>query len=265
MAHNTPDALAANTLTNLGPLAARFALEVIECCGSTNDELLRRPQTDSKHIAVLVALDQHSGRGRHGRSWLTTPGALTFSCAWQLEPNTPPPAALSLATGLAVADAITALDIPGVQLKWPNDILIGGRKLGGILIELASGQRRSRQAIIGIGINLLHAPDLPAGSIPATALAAHVSDVPSSARILAHILTHLARRLDTFADAGFSALRDEWQRLDACRGQSIEIIDGSRRFTGTGDGVDPDGALRLLTSKGLSRIFAGEVSIRFHS
>ena len=266
MTHHTPEALATETLTHLGPLAARFALEVITRCDSTNDEIARRPEAGSRRIAVLVALDQHAGRGRHGRSWLAPPGAgLTFSCAWQLAPDAPPPTALSLATGLAVAEAISALGVAGVQLKWPNDILICGRKLGGILIELASGPRRARQAIIGIGINLLHAPKLPEGSIPATALAEHVTNMPSHGRLLAHILLHLAPRLDTFAIAGFPALRDAWQQFDACRGQNIEIIDGTRRLTGTSDGVDPDGALRLLTSDGLSRIFAGEVSIRFHS
>ncbi|HLW05603.1 MAG TPA: biotin--[acetyl-CoA-carboxylase] ligase [Azoarcus sp.] len=265
MTHSTPETLAAETLTHLGPCAARFALEVIARCASTNDEITRRPKPDGHRIAVLVALDQHAGRGRHGRSWLTNPGAgLTFSCAWPLAPDTPPPAALSLATGLAVAEAITALGIGDVQLKWPNDILISGRKLGGILIELVSAHRRTRQAVIGIGINLLDAPKLSEGSIPATALAEHVIDVPSHGRLLAHILVQLASRLDTFAAAGFPALRDAWQHFDACRGQNIEIIDGTRRLTGTGDGVDPDGALRLLTSEGLVRIFAGEVSLRFH-
>src|SRR5690606_20741336 len=131
----TPNILAADTLANLGPLAARFALEVVEHCGSTNDELARRPERDDTRLAVLVALHQHAGRGRQGRSWLAAPGdGLTFSCAWRLAPDAPPPAALSLAAGLAVADAITALGVANVQLKWPNDVLVAGHKLCGILV-----------------------------------------------------------------------------------------------------------------------------------
>lgn len=257
-----PALLHERTMHELGAHATRFALEVVAECGSTNDELsLAATRTDAR-IAVLVALHQHGGRGRRGRAWHAGNG-LTFSCAWPIAPDAPPPSALSLAAGLAVAEAIEDLGVPGVALKWPNDVLVEEHKLAGILVELTSGQRRARRAIIGIGLNLGGVPDYPPdGGRPPTAIAEHLATVPTPATVLAAILIRLAARLDAFAIDGFANMHDDWRRLDAFAGHMVRIDgDGTSRI-GRCEGVDADGALRLSTDSGVERILSGELSLR---
>ena len=258
-----PAGLADRLAADLGAEAGRFAIEVIETCGSTNDVLAARAQRTDGRIGVLLALHQTAGRGRRGRSWLANPGdSLTFSCAWSTPPDAPPPSALSLTAGLAVAQACAALGVPEVGLKWPNDVLVGGQKLAGILVELASGQQRTRSAIIGIGINLDHPPELPSDARPATALFQHLPAAIAPERILATVLIELASHLDTFSRQGFGALRDRWKHFDAYAGQRVLITDEAGRQSGLYAGVAEDGALLLAGESGIKRILSGDVSLR---
>ncbi len=257
-----PASLYERTMRELDRHAARFALEFVAECGSTNDELSAATARADGRIAVLVALRQNAGRGRRGRAWHAGNG-LTFSCAWPIAPDAPPPSALSLAAGLAVAEAIEDLGVHGVALKWPNDVLVDERKLAGILVELASGQRRARRAIIGIGVNLGSVPEYPPdGSRAPTAIIEHLAEAPARETVLAAILARLAGRLDAFAEGGFAAMQQDWSRRDAFAGHMVRIDgDGASRI-GRCEGVDADGALRLATESGLERILSGELSLR---
>jgi BirA family biotin operon repressor/biotin-[acetyl-CoA-carboxylase] ligase len=259
---DSPAALAARVQRELAADAPRFALEVVAECASTNDELAAMPLCDDDRIAVLVAQRQHAGRGRRGRVWHGD-GGLTFSCAWRIPDDAPPPTALSLAVGLAVAEAVTRLGVASVALKWPNDVLVGEHKLAGILIELVSGQRRACRAIIGIGLNVATVPVLPHDDARTpTALAQHLSEAPDPAHVLAVVLRCLAARLEAFAAGGFGAMREDWQRYDTFAGRTVCVEgDGSRRV-GRCDGVDADGALRLATGDGFERVLSGELSLR---
>jgi BirA family biotin operon repressor/biotin-[acetyl-CoA-carboxylase] ligase len=188
---------------------------------------------------------------------------LTFSLLWRFPEGTPPPAGLSLAAGVAVARTLEGLGAAGVRLKWPNDILAEGAKLGGILIEtLSSGGRHV--AVIGIGLNV-RLPAHVASAIDGTAgaLDAVMSYTLSRNLLLAALLDGLAAMLDEFARTGFAGQIEEWMARNAHAGQLVVILaEGAAPVEGRCAGVDADGALLLETATGLRRIVSGEVSMR---
>lgn len=248
------------TASHLGEAARHFALEFVPQCSSTNDLLATRQQ-DEGVVQVLLAHSQTAGRGRRGRSWQSAAGqGLTFSCGWNLPQAAPSPAGLSLVVGLAVAEALESLGARDIRLKWPNDLLAGGAKLAGILIELVSGQHRSKRVIIGIGINLRsNDKELPPG---ATAVQDHAPPLPADEAVLACILLRLRARLLDFATGGFAAVRDDWQTRDAFADQPVHITGDAIQEHGLCEGVDTDGALLLRTPAGTQRILSGDVSLR---
>ncbi|NLF54259.1 MAG: biotin--[acetyl-CoA-carboxylase] ligase [Thauera phenolivorans] len=260
-----PDARVAALSQALGPRADRFALRWVETCESTNSELTGNPPRDDDRIHVLVAEHQHGGRGRRGRSWQSWPGAsLTFSALWRFPAGAPVPAGLSLVAGVALAEALERLGVEGIQLKWPNDVLVHGRKLAGILVELVPGRGRTPAAVLGIGINLRLPPGVAIPDQPAVTDLHEALDgeVPACEAVLAAVLEALCRILDTYALAGFSALRDAWQQRNAFAALPVRISGEDSAVTGTCLGVDEDGALLLRTEAGVERILSGDVSLR---
>jgi len=248
----------------LGALAGAFALEILPECDSTNSRLLDNPPPDDGRVHVLAADRQTAGRGRRGRVWQSWPGAgLTFSVLWRFAPAAHVPAGLSLVVGLAVARTLEELGVEGVALKWPNDVLIQGKKLGGILVELSSGRGRGLAAVIGIGINLRvpadAAVDSPTG---VTDLASCLASPPGPSRLLGLLLAELQRFLEIYASAGFTALRGAWQQRNAFADLPVRIVSDDDIRTGICAGVDDDGALLLRTDTGMQRILAGDVSLR---
>ncbi|MDE1544894.1 biotin--[acetyl-CoA-carboxylase] ligase [Dechloromonas agitata] len=247
----------------LGALAGRFDVDALDECDSTNSELMRRADRGAPAGTVIVADRQRAGRGRRGRSWLSSPEAsLTFSLLWRFPGSPTRLSGLSLAVGVGLARALGGLGAPGVRLKWPNDVLLATNgdfaKLAGILVELAS-DRRGTQAIIGIGLNLLP----PTGDLPQPASGLSAAGVRVERHdILAAILAELAAALDTFAALGFAGLRDDWQALHAWQGEPVRIQGEEADLAGRCLGADPDGALLLETGKGIERIFSGDVSLR---
>jgi BirA family biotin operon repressor/biotin-[acetyl-CoA-carboxylase] ligase len=238
----------------LGPLAARFDVDVVAECDSTNTLLTARADA-SPSGTVLIAERQTAGRGRLGRQWHAEPDAsLTFSLLYKI-PRGQMPSGLSLAVGVAVAEALHELGVADVQLKWPNDILRGGRKVGGILIELAASN-----AVIGIGLNLR----LPAGlpddvKAGAAALDVHID----RNHLMARLLAALHGALEAFASGGFAALRDRWLAFNAYAGAPVRVIsEFAVPIEGICAGVDVDGALLLETAVCVQRIVSGDVSLR---
>lgn len=249
----------------LGELAARFDVDALVDCDSTNSELMRRAEKGAPAGSVIVADHQSLGRGRRGRQWLSAPDSgLTFSLLWRFPAATPGLSGLSLVVGLALAEALTGLGAPGVHLKWPNDVLLkqgdAFAKLAGILIELVA-DRRGTQAVIGIGLNLA----IPSGDFgqPVAALAEICGDLPDRHLVLAAILKALLPRLEIFASGGFASQKQAWQRFNAWQDQPVQVIaDNTRPRNGLCRGVDDDGSLLLETAEGIERIFSGDVSLR---
>jgi len=244
--------------------ASRFALDIREACDSTNSELRDHPPIDDGRIHVLACEVQSEGRGRRGRRWVASPGAgLTFSLLWRFDAGAPVPGGLSLVAGLAVARCLERLGVEGVQLKWPNDVLVLGRKIAGILVELVPGRGRTPAAVVGIGINV-QAPDrseLPPG-VEACGLAEALGDAPGRNALLAATLREFEALFDVYAAAGFAAFRQAWLQRNAHAGLPVVITGEAQELAGTCVGVDDDGALLLATEQGERRVLAGEVSLR---
>ncbi len=270
----------------LGPHAARFDVDALLECGSTSDVLAARAARGAPSGSVVVAERQLAGRGRRGRNWRSWTGApeksLTFSLLWRFSMQAggtagsggnPNLAGLSLAVGVAVARALEALQVPGIALKWPNDILmtVGDTpgKLGGILVELST-TRQATEAIIGIGLNLDLPPkpaegerDSAAFVLPPAALAAVAPEIERHV-LLARLLIELLRVLETFSVNGFAVLRDEWQRRHAWQDRPVALLGEQGEILSEGRclGVDTDGLLLLATDSGNERIVSGDISLR---
>ncbi|MFN6961590.1 MAG: biotin--[acetyl-CoA-carboxylase] ligase [Rhodocyclaceae bacterium] len=247
----------------LGAEACRFDAELLPECASTNALLLSRAEAGAPSGTVLIAESQTAGRGRRGRPWHCAPGeSLTFSLLWRFAPGTQP-LGLSLAAGLAVVQALEKLGAGQtaprtIRLKWPNDVLKEGTKLAGILVELVPNAPHA--AVIGIGLNLELPATMP-DELRAHSAALDVAVDPNV--LLAAILIELRATLETFATAGFGALREAWLARHAFGDTPIRLLsDFAPPREGICRGVDVDGALLLETSGRVERILSGEVSLR---
>ncbi|MEN3275584.1 MAG: BirA family transcriptional regulator [Massilia sp.] len=250
---------------NAGTIAAlstaRVAVEVVDETGSTNADLLARASSLSEPL-LLVARRQTAGRGRAGRSWLSSPeGSLTFSLAWRFEGGLSRLAGLPLAVGVALAETLERLGVQ-VGLKWPNDVLRDGDKLAGILIETQAAPAGGTWAVIGIGLNLLMPDELEAQ------IGRPVASLPWLARmerdsLLAALLDGLAGCLREFERAGFAAFAARWNLRHAWAGEAVTLLDaGAVLQEGVAAGVDDAGRLLLDTRDGRVAVLAGDVSLR---
>ena len=242
-------------------------VEVVAHIDSTNSELMRRGPVRDNPSTLLVALSQSAGRGRMGRAWQSQPGAgLTFSWGMHLAPTDW--SGLSLAVGLALVDALDPDGQWGLQLKWPNDLcwLSAGavRKLGGILIETqmaaASAETPARRwCVVGVGLNLQTPQISTSGLAPVGWNEITGESAPHGPDILQACMAALVPALRAFELHGFAPLAERFAQRDALRGQTVVLSDGR---SGTAQGVDAQGALRVLTAQGLQSVHSAEVSVR---
>jgi BirA family biotin operon repressor/biotin-[acetyl-CoA-carboxylase] ligase len=237
------------------------AVEVVAETGSTNADLLARAAT-LQFPLLLVAENQTAGRGRAGRSWLSSAGgSLTFSLAWHFDGGPQRLAGLPLAVGVALAETLARLGVP-VQLKWPNDLLKDGNKLAGILIETQAASAGGTWTVIGIGLNLVM-PDELEERIGRTVAAVPWLAQMDRDTLMAALLDGLAGALHEFAAGGFAAFAGRWNLRHAYQGHTVRIIDrGEVLHEGVAAGVDDAGRLLLDTDAGRVTIVAGDVSLR---
>jgi len=167
--------------------------------------------------------------------------------------------ALSLVTALSVAQAVDALGGEPVQLKWPNDILVGNKKLAGILLE-TTGNHEQPAIVFGIGINL-RLPQQVVEELgrPVTDLSAEFGSEINTAQLVAGICNHLFPNLQTHAQQGFIAFQDEWNSRDRYLHCDVILANGNERNIGRAQGVDAQGALLLQTASGISTVSGGEI------
>lgn len=259
------DALSAGRLVAaLGVKATDFSFRLVDACGSTNSELIEACPADDGRVHVLVAGRQTAGRGRRGRPWLSFGrGSLTFSALWRFAAGAPVPAGLSLVAGLGVARWLEGLGVEGVQLKWPNDVLVFGRKLAGILVELVPGRGRTPAAVIGIGLNLSRPPDGAADfEYPVAALADALPDLPGREALLADLLVQLDQMMRLYAEHGFEVFQGAWMQRNAFADLPVVLRGDEMARCGICRGVDVDGALLLEVEGRCERVLSGEVSLR---
>ncbi|HET8882788.1 MAG TPA: bifunctional biotin--[acetyl-CoA-carboxylase] ligase/biotin operon repressor BirA [Solimonas sp.] len=254
--------LDANHLARAVPIRVAVAAVV----DSTNSRLLAAAADDDPQ--ALFAEMQTAGRGRRGRSWISPFGAkLYLSVAWSWAAWPPELSALSLAVGVASARALEAHGIADVRLKWPNDLLVDDRKLGGILIEHRGEAGGSCRVVVGIGLNLSMAANQADAVTQAwinldEARARHGLPPVGRNAFASALLRELHDVLQTFAIDGFSVMAAEWARFDATRDARVRILNGEDVLEGVARGVDASGALLIDASDGRHRIHAGEVSLR---
>ncbi len=257
------DAAAVRAL--LGPRAREFELEFLDACDSTNTLLLARARGGAAPGSVIACELQSAGRGRRGNIWQSGLGGnLTFSLLWRFSRGAAGLAGLSLAAGVAVARALAALGIGGVQFKWPNDLLHAWRKFGGILVEVQGDAAGPCAAVIGIGLNLrLRSGQHDAIAQPVTDLTTVAGSAPPRDHLLAATLVELAQVLEQFDEQGFAPLREEWMSRHAHQGRPVTLFSGDgTALSGRAEGVAEDGALLLQTTRGLERHVNGELSLR---
>lgn len=231
---------------------------------STNSLLLVLAQQGQDHKSVLAAEWQSGGRGRRGRTWHAAPGGgLTFSLLWRFNRPLTALSGLSLAIGVALARGLRTLGLAGIMLKWPNDILIDGRKLAGILIETHGDMLSAATAVIGIGVNVRARPELPAtADYAAAAIEEVLGGQFDRNELLLHLLAELDEVLKTFDVHGFAPFRDEWQGLHVWQGKPVRVLGGTTPVEGIALGVDETGVLQVATAEGVRAIHSGEVSLR---
>ena len=230
---------------------------------STNTEALRRLDAAGVSGLVVSAEQQTAGRGRRGRNWVSPfAGNLYLSSTWEFAGGAEALEGLSLAVGVAVAEALASLGVDDVQLKWPNDILHGGAKLGGILIELSGGSAGPVAAVIGIGINL-RMPAAAGQTIEQSwTELSRLSAVAGRNQLLAAVLNQLLPMLPEFERSGLTPWRERWSRLDAFANREVFLERGGERIAGRALGIDERGALRVDTGAGVQHFDGGEVSLR---
>ncbi len=255
-------ALAAQTRARLGPV------EVLLTVDSTNNRLREQALEGAPTHAVCVAEQQSAGRGRHGRTW-ASPFAenLYLSLLMHFRSGAAALGGLSLVTGIAVLRSLQPLGIHQAGLKWPNDILVNGAKLAGILIDVKGESSGPCAVVVGIGLNVCMSQPAAAG-IDQPWVDLHTltgrADI-SRNRLAASLLDQLVPAIELFESEGMQPFMEEWRQYDIVKGRQIELQLPDEVIRGKGRGIDPAGALLVETSTGCRRFAFGEVSVRVSS
>ena len=241
-------------------------VRVVEETGSTNADLLAEAQAGAREGLVLVAEEQTAGRGRMGRRWISPPRrALTFSVL--LRPAVPAGLLgwVPLLAGVAVASALEYTAGVDARLKWPNDVLVDGAKIAGILAE-----RWGSAVVVGTGINVLQQRgELPVPTATSLLMAQEVGpvdDADTRERLLTAVLDEFARWYRAWldqprpGDADGCGLREEYLRRSGTVGAAVTVmLPGGQNLTGTAAGIDAAGRLEIRTPAGLVQVSAGDV------
>ncbi|QRY81121.1 bifunctional biotin--[acetyl-CoA-carboxylase] ligase/biotin operon repressor BirA [Pseudomonas sp. PDNC002] len=239
-----------------------WPLDVLFSIDSTNAEVLRRFSSGAVAPFAVLGERQTAGRGRRGRQWESPFGAnLYYTLGITVRGGAQELEGLSLVVGLAVARAIRSLGVNGVGLKWPNDILVDGKKIAGILLELTGDPADICSVAIGVGINVNMRK---ADSIdqPWTSLREALGALVSRNKLLDALEFELAFVLSRHREHGFAASRAEWESLHLWQGRQVALSTASNNIVGRALGIDERGALRLLVDGKEQSYSGGELSLR---
>ena len=248
-------------------VAARLSkFEVFPEIASTNTFLTEQQAPPAGQASIAITDNQTRGRGRHGRTWQSPPGSgICVSVAYTFSTQPANLPALTLAIGLGAIDALEALGVTGVQLKWPNDLIVEDRKLGGILTETKPLSSGAISIVSGMGINVNLGDKSGLGGDTdwmrgVADLAGFVATLPSRHALAARLIEGLCLTFVDYEAGGFEHFVSRWSGRDWLFGRQLTIDTPQRRVTGMGAGIDRDGALLVDTgSAALSRITSGTV------
>lgn len=242
-------------------------VDIVDRTDSTNRDLTEH----FAHRRVRAAEYQSGGRGRRGRGWISPPGCGVYlSFGFKFECGLQRLGSLSLVAGIVAAEVVIGEGVPAA-LKWPNDLIVGGAKLGGLLIEIRGASEGPCEVVAGIGINVrlprgevascgIKAPDQPWTDLHAAAPGAREID---RNRLIGRVAGALDAAFAKFERDGFEPFLRRWRELDALAGRAIRVAFGNGSvLDGVAAGVDAQGRLRLEATDGMRAVNAGEVSVR---
>ncbi|HEY2417661.1 MAG TPA: biotin--[acetyl-CoA-carboxylase] ligase [Steroidobacteraceae bacterium] len=235
--------------------------------GSTNLDLLERSGLPPGQFDFMTAEYQSSGRGRRARTWFAPPGgAICLSVSWSFQSLPPTISALSLAIGVCALRALNKAGVQGAELKWPNDLVAGQAKFGGILAELRAEAAGPAFVVIGIGLNVALGEAVidrvrSTGTAATDLVALGVTRVDRNAMVAA-LISEIVAGLLQFEQQGFGAFALEWRAADALAGKVVKVTQDSGNVSGHARGIDIDGALCVQTREGIQRFVTGDVSVR---
>lgn len=230
---------------------------------STSDLAKELAEEGAEHGEVVIAEVQTAGRGRRGRAWASPPRRnVYFSVV--LRPDLPPSRApeLTLVASLAVCDALRQAGVDA-GIKWPNDVLVGGRKIAGILTELAAEPDRVHWVVLGVGVNVNARPEdfPPELRGEATSVLIERGEPAPRALFAAACLTALEDWLDVHEEQGFEAIRRAWRDRSVTLGREVTVRADGQELVGVAEDVDEHGALLIRTETGLERVLSGDVQL----
>ncbi|WJQ52722.1 bifunctional biotin--[acetyl-CoA-carboxylase] ligase/biotin operon repressor BirA [Pseudomonas aeruginosa] len=254
----------ASPLSLLDPrkIDSLWPVEIMPAVDSTNSEAMRRLAAGASTPFVIVAEQQTAGRGRRGRAWVSPYGEnLYYSLAITVRGGARELEGLGLVVGLAVLRALESLGVRDAGLKWPNDVLQGGKKIAGILLELSGDPADLCHVVIGIGINVNMKTATDIGQ-PWTSLREALGELVDRSRLLSALNRQLADYLDRHSREGFAASREEWESCNLWQGAQVILSTALSSIEGRVLGVDSRGALRLEVDGVEQRFSGGELSLR---
>ena len=237
-------------------------LEIHRVTQSTNDVVMQR-LVESRSRSILCAAEmQTAGKGRRGRRWISPFGRnIYLTYGGFIGRQLPELGGLSLVVGMVVVDVLRAMGLEGVGLKWPNDIVLDGGKLGGILVELRAADTNGIGIVAGVGLNLAF-NEKESSSIdqPWSAIGSQL-EMPRN-NLLGALGGGLVNAVQVFEDVGFDSFAEKWSEYNLYAGQQVNVVRGSETISGIDSGVDQEGNLLLRTEAGLEVHNSGEVSVR---
>jgi len=236
------------------------SLQILETTDSTNNVVRSQIEKGSAQGFVCFAERQSGGRGRHGREWVSPFGRnLYMSLSWHFDEGAGALEGLSLAVGVGVARVIESFGLSNVALKWPNDILLEKKKVGGVLLEMMGDPIGQCQVIVGVGINL--------GMTEDAAIDQPWADLNSHAQISRNqlasaLLSELLPMLDGYSRVGFLDYHAQWESYDAYRDSPIKLLTPRMTVQGVGRGVSRTGAIQIEVDGLIESYSGGEISLR---
>lgn len=261
-----PDVLTAEDIkSSLSTTWLGRTVKVMKTVDSTNLEAKRLAEAGASHGTLVTAEEQTSGKGRRGRSWISVPGqGVWMSFVLRPDIELENSSMLTLVAALAVEKGIKdAAGIDG-RIKWPNDVLVNGKKVCGILTELSAQMDELNYIVVGIGINANIAQFPEEVRDKATSLLAETGETVDRTRLLCQVLKHFEHDYELFRKTeDFSELMEEYNGFLAHFGQEIKVVRGKDEYLCRSEGINRRGELRVVDSLGRTQeIFSGEVSIR---
>lgn len=239
-----------------------WTCRIHETIDSTNAEAMRVANSGADLPVLVLAEQQTAGRGRRGRQWIS-PFAenLYYSLALRMDAGTRRLDGLSLLVGLAVVDTLRELGIPSAGLKWPNDILVGGKKLAGVLLEVTGDPANVCHVVIGIGININMRESIGVDQAW-TSLVLELGHLQDRNKVACALSRNLSAYLAGHQEKGFAAYRRDWEDKHLWQGLAVALTAGAKITQGVVMGVGDDGALRLEVDGREEHFSGGEVSLR---